>query len=93
MGWMTTLATAEIIRVAVEEDGAQNLTNKALPNAIHKIDNFDTGGITPPLSWKGEDTRLGCREASVYHFDATGRVKSVTWHPVPHEYEMYGYTP
>ena len=49
-GWVGAMGTVEGLRLALEEVGYENLTSDVINDSIHRISDFDTGGITQLLT-------------------------------------------
>jgi len=57
--WAEGLIVAEILRLAVENVGIDNLTPQAVEEyGFKKLDNFDVGGLHGPVSYTPGDNRL-----------------------------------
>jgi branched-chain amino acid transport system substrate-binding protein len=57
--WAEGLIVAEILRLAVENAGAENLTPQAVEEyGFKKLSNFDAGGLHGPVSYTVGDNRL-----------------------------------
>ncbi len=57
--WAEGLIVAEILRLAVENVGIDNLTPQAVEEyGFKKLDNFDVGGLHGPVSYTSGDNRL-----------------------------------
>jgi branched-chain amino acid transport system substrate-binding protein len=57
--WAESLVVAEILRLAVENVGIDNLTPQAVEeHGFKKLDNFDVGGLHGPVSYTPGDNRL-----------------------------------
>jgi len=57
--WAEGLLIAEILRLAVEEVGIENMTPQAVEEYGFKaLDNFDVGGLHGPVSYSDGDNRL-----------------------------------
>ncbi len=54
-GWVHQAAAVEAIRLAIEKVGYENLTRRAVREALFSIRNFETGGWAPPITIS-EDT-------------------------------------
>jgi len=49
-GGIGAVGMAEGIRLAMNKVGYENLTGDAILEGFHSINNFDTGGLTPPIT-------------------------------------------
>jgi branched-chain amino acid transport system substrate-binding protein len=57
--WAESLVVAEILRLAVENVGIDNLTPQAVEEyGFKKLDSFDVGGLHGPVSYTPGDNRL-----------------------------------
>jgi len=57
--WAESLIVAEILRLAIENVGVDNLTPQAVEEyGFKKLDNFDVGGLHGPVSYTTGDNRL-----------------------------------
>ena len=57
--WAEALIVAEILRVAIENVGVDNLTPQTVEeHGIKKLNNFDVGGLHGPVSYSPGDNRL-----------------------------------
>jgi branched-chain amino acid transport system substrate-binding protein len=57
--WAEGLIVAEILRLAIENVGIDNLTPQAIEEyGFKKLDNFDVGGLHGPVSYTPGDNRL-----------------------------------
>ena len=57
--WAEGLVVAEILRLAIENVGVDNLTPQAVEEyGFKKLDNFDVGGLHGPVSYTPGDNRL-----------------------------------
>ena len=57
--WAEGLIIAEILRLAIENAGVENLTPQAVEEyGFQKLDNFDVGGLHGPASYTPGDNRL-----------------------------------
>ena len=57
--WAESLIVAEILRLAIENVGVENLTPQAVEEyGFKKLDNFDVGGLHGPVSYTPGDNRL-----------------------------------
>jgi len=57
--WAESLIVAEILRLAIENVGVDNLTPQAVEEyGFKKLDNFDVGGLHGPASYTPGDNRL-----------------------------------
>jgi len=59
ISWAQSLIAAEILRVAVENAGVENLTPQVVEEqGFKKLNNFDVGGLHGPVSYSTDDNRL-----------------------------------
>jgi len=57
--WAESLIVAEILRLAIENVGVDNLTPQAVEEyGFKKLDNFDVGGLHGPVTHTPGDNRL-----------------------------------
>jgi branched-chain amino acid transport system substrate-binding protein len=57
--WAESLIVAEILRLAIENAGIDNLTPQIVEEqGFKKLDNFDVGGLHGPVSYTVGDNRL-----------------------------------
>lgn len=57
--WAESLIVAEILRLAIENAGIDNLTPQVVEEqGFKKLDNFDVGGLHGPVSYTAGDNRL-----------------------------------
>ncbi|HEX74321.1 MAG TPA: ABC transporter substrate-binding protein [Dehalococcoidia bacterium] len=57
--WAEGLIVAEILRLAIENVGIDNLTPQAIEEyGFQKLDNFDVGGLHGPVTYTSGDNRL-----------------------------------
>ncbi|MCJ7763668.1 MAG: ABC transporter substrate-binding protein [Dehalococcoidales bacterium] len=81
--WAEALIVVEILRLAIENVGVDNLTPQAVEEYGFKmLDNFDVGGLHGPVSYTEGDNRLS---KSVRVFQITsGEIKPITgWIEAP----------
>ena len=63
-GWTHTMLSVEAIRLAIEKVGYENLTGRAVRDAMYSITDFNTG-ILPPVTIR-ENTPYGANGSGVY---------------------------
>lgn len=83
ISWAQSLIAAEILRLAVENAGAENLTPQVVEEqGFKKLDGFDVGGLHGPVSYVPGDNRLS---KSVRVFQITdGALEPITgWVEAP----------
>lgn len=69
ISWAQSLITAEILRLAVENAGADNLTPQVVEaQGLKKLKNFDVGGLHGPVSYTPGDNRLS-KSVRVFRID------------------------
>ena len=69
ISWAQSLITAEILRLAVENAGADNLTPHVVEaQGLKKLKNFDVGGLHGPVSYTPGDNRLS-KSVRVFRID------------------------
>ena len=69
ISWAQSLITAEILRLAVENAGADNLTPQVVEaQGLKKLKNFDVGGLHGPVSYTSGDNRLS-KSVRVFRID------------------------
>jgi hypothetical protein len=58
--WIAAMVAHRVIEIALKDVGFEKITGAAVKNAIQKIKDLDTGGLTPPLNWAHDpNERLG----------------------------------
>lgn len=68
MGFSKAILASEVIRIAINDVGAENVTTEAVYNALQKIDNFDAWNSAPPMTW-GEKKRFGMDAVFMYRMN------------------------
>ena len=69
ISWAQSLITVEILRLAVENAGADNLTPQVVEaQGLKKLKNFDVGGLHGPVSYTSGDNRLS-KSVRVFRID------------------------
>ena len=64
--WAEALIAAEILRLAIENVGVDNLTPQLVEeHGFKKLNNFDVGGLHGPVSYAAGDNRL-CKSVRVF---------------------------
>ncbi len=75
-GWWSIGILVEGIELAAKEGG--ELTGEAVKNAMEKMSGFETGGVTPPISFSSSDHR-GNNSLKLY------QVQGGAWNPITDE--------
>ncbi|MBL7164902.1 MAG: ABC transporter substrate-binding protein [Dehalococcoidales bacterium] len=69
VSWAQSLIAVEILRLAVENAGADNLTPQVVEaQGLKKLKNFDVGGLHGPVSYTPGDNRLS-KSVRVFRID------------------------
>lgn len=68
MGFSKAILASEIVRIAINDVGAENVDGEAIMAAMKKIDNFDCWNTTPPISWN-ENKRYGMDSVFMYRMN------------------------
>jgi len=85
-GWLIADLVIEAANNVVEEKGYANLTGNNVKEALEKIQNYDTGGLTHPISFgKGTLGRIGNPYARMvkYELDKKKWSPLSKWYNVP----------
>jgi branched-chain amino acid transport system substrate-binding protein len=83
-GWLISDVTIEATKRAINKVGYKNMTNKDVKEALESIKDYDTGGLTHPLSYgAGTEGRRGNKYARIVSWDG-GKWSPVSpWYEVP----------
>ncbi len=81
--WAEGLLIAEILRLAVEEVGIENMTPEAVEEyGFQALDNFDVGGLHGPVSYTSGDNRLA-KAVRVFQIQSGEIVPITGWVDAP----------
>jgi len=81
--WAESLIVAEILRLAIENVGVDNLTPQAVEEyGFKKLNNFDVGGLHGPVSYTSGDNRLS-KAVRVFQVQNGGLVPISGWVDAP----------
>ena len=87
--WAEGLIVAEILRLAIENVGVDNLTPEAVEEyGFKKLDNFDVGGLHGPASYTPGDNRLS-KSVRVFEIQGGELVPISGWTeapPIPYDF-------
>jgi len=72
-GWVSAMVMAEAVRIA-SENTDDDITGEDLHAALESMDNFDTGDLSPPVSFSG-DSHAGTDQARL------GEIVDGKWEP------------
>lgn len=82
--WVATMASHKALEIALKDVGFEKISGAAVKAAIHKIKDFDTGGLTPPLSWAGDpNKRAGTHGLQFFEVRNGKPVPMSGWLPTP----------
>ena len=88
--WAESLIVAEILRLAVDAVGVDNLTPQAVEeHGFKKLNNFDVGGLHGPVSYTAGDNRLA-KAVRVFQIQNSELVPVTGWvnaAQVPYQFE------
>ena len=83
-GWLISDLTIEATKRAIEKVGYKNMTNRDVRDALESIKNYDTGGLTHPITYgKGTEGRRGNKYARIIEWDGINWKPVSPWHEVP----------
>ncbi len=85
-GYMAMKMAVEAIKLAIEKDGIapDKIDGQAIFNSLEKnIKNWDTGGITAPLTISG-DNHSAARRAKVFQYKNQVHTPVTDWFDAPH---------
>ena len=85
-GWVNILSVSEALKMA---DKAGNLTPAGIRNAFEKFNNFDTGGLAPPMTFTSKDHRASMA-AKIYEVKNAKFVAVTDWIELPRDMEYFG---
>ena len=85
-GWVNILCVTEALKMA---DKAGDLTPAGIRAAFETFNNFDTGGLAPPLTFTGTDHRASMA-AKIYEIKGGEMVDISGWIELPKEAEYFG---
>jgi branched-chain amino acid transport system substrate-binding protein len=85
-GWVNILCVGEALKRA---DNAGNLTPGGIRDAFEKFENFETGGLAPPLTFTTKDHR-GSMAAKIYEVQDGKMVDISGWIELPRNMEYFG---
>ena len=85
-GWVNILSVTEALKMA---DKAGDLTPSGIRNAFEKFNNFDTGGLAPPLTFTSTDHRASMA-AKIYEVKGNKFVAATDWIELPRDQEYFG---
>ena len=79
-GWCHARIVAETVRLAIEQVGFENLTRQAVRDAIVSMKDFDTGGLTGPVTIS-EEHPYWADKVKIYEMRG-GKMRPITgWMP------------
>jgi branched-chain amino acid transport system substrate-binding protein len=85
-GWVNILSVSEALKMA---DKAGDLTPAGIRTAFEKFNNFDTGGLAPPMTFTSKDHRASMA-AKIYEVK-NAKFEAVTdWIELPRDMEYFG---
>jgi len=85
-GWLINDVTIEATKRAIAKVGYKNMTNRDVKEALETIKNYDTGGLTHPLSFgEGTETegRRGNKHARILEWNGANWNSVSPWYEVP----------
>ena len=85
-GWVNILCVAEALKGA---DKAGNLNPAGIRGAFEQFNNFETGGLAPPLTFTSKDHR-GSMAAKIYQIQDGKMVDVSDWIELPRDMEYFG---
>ena len=85
-GWVNILCVAEALKRA---DSAGKLNPAGIRGAFEQFDNFETGGLAPPLTFTSKDHR-GSMAAKIYQIQDSKMVDVSGWIELPRDMEYFG---
>jgi len=85
-GWVNILSVSEALKMA---DKAGNLTPAGIRTAFEKFNNFDTGGLAPPMTFTSKDHRASMA-AKIYEVKNAKFVAVTDWIELPRDMEYFG---
>jgi branched-chain amino acid transport system substrate-binding protein len=94
ISWAQSLIAAEILRLAVENAGIDNLTPQVVEEqGFKKMRNFDVGGLHGPVSYSLDDNRLS-KSVRVFQIQDGELIAITGWVEAPlikyEEFDWYG---
>jgi len=94
ISWAQSLIAAEILRLAVENAGIDNLTPQVVEEqGFKKLKNFNVGGLHGPVSYSIDDNRLS-KSVRIFEIRSGELVPITGWVEAPliryEEFEWYG---
>ena len=82
-GTHLAMVAHEATRRALEKVGIKKLGGRAIADAVWSMNNFDVGGITPPIIMEQGNIAL-VRSVRMYQVDKGGKLRPISeWMPVP----------
>jgi branched-chain amino acid transport system substrate-binding protein len=85
-GWVNIICVAEALKRA---DNAGNLNPAGIRGAFEQFNNFETGGLAPPLTFTSKDHR-GSMAAKIYQIQDSKMVDVSGWIELPRDMEYFG---
>jgi branched-chain amino acid transport system substrate-binding protein len=85
-GWVNIICVAEALKRA---DNAGNLNPAGIRGAFEQFNNFETGGLAPPLTFTSKDHR-GSMAAKIYQIQDSKMVDISGWIELPRDMEYFG---
>ena len=85
-GWVNILCVAEALKRA---DKGGNLNPAGIRGAFEQFNNFETGGLAPPLTFTSKDHR-GSMAAKIYQIQDGKMVDVSDWIELPRDMEYFG---
>ena len=87
-GWIINDVIIEATRRAIEKVGYEHLTGLAVKEALESIKDYDTGGLTHPLTYgKGTEGRRGNKYCRLAEWDGVNWKSVTPWYEVPFIYK------
>jgi branched-chain amino acid transport system substrate-binding protein len=85
IGWLIGDITIAAAKMVVDKHGYENLSGKTVKNALESMKNYDTGGLTHPISF-GEGTEG--RRGNPYSRMARYNFEQKNWKPISEWYKV-----
>jgi len=83
-GWLISDVTIAAAEKACKDVGYENLTGRTVKEALESIKNYDTGGLTHPLSYgEGTEGRRGNKYSRIVEWTGDKWVPASDWYSVP----------